>query len=282
MTNLASIAALSPKLLWKLDETSGTTAVDSGSLGVNGVYTGGVTLNQAAIASALESSGPSVLLDGVDDHVQITLTPTWTAYSICMWFKAPPANVSGVLQSWGPWAGGSLPIAVVQDASIFSGGSMRIGVGCYVGSGAWFYVQGPTVVPGAGYFIVGTVQSGQFVQGWVNGRSLGKAPCGTFPTPSAGVGIRIGRRWDAGTWGKGNVSMVGMWDRVLTDAEVATLHGDLIVPWEYGEPRFSKPSPAFPFLAWNEEDPPDADWGFGGGGEVPLTGELWPRGGRSW
>lgn len=271
MTNLARIVALSPKLLWKLDETAGTTAADSGSLGVNGTYTGGVTLNQAAIVGVGESSGPSVLLDGVDDYVAIPSIAAWSAYSVCLWFKAPPANVTGVIQGWSPWSpGGSIPIVVVQDASIFGGGSMRLAVGCFTAS-AWIYVQGPTVNPGAGYFIVGTVESGQFVQGWVNGRSLGKTACPTFSAPAPTLNRTIGRRWDGATWGKGNVSMVGMWDRVLTDAEVATLHGDLIVANDTPEPVF--PVVLDPWMPYGED---------GGGARVPKIGELWPRGGRSW
>jgi hypothetical protein len=63
---IGSAAAVTPPLIdWKLDETSGTTAVDSRN-GLNATYTGGVTLG---VAGALPSTNTAITLDGSTGYV---------------------------------------------------------------------------------------------------------------------------------------------------------------------------------------------------------------------
>lgn len=72
----STIAAENPLHWFQFEETSGTTAVDSGSAGANGVYENGVTLGQPGVV------GLGARFDGVDDHVFVDgpdLTGDWTA-----------------------------------------------------------------------------------------------------------------------------------------------------------------------------------------------------------
>ena len=62
----AAVLADSPTLYWKLDEASGTAAVDLSGNGIDGTYTGGFTLNQAGPGGNLPTA---VDLDGTDGKV---------------------------------------------------------------------------------------------------------------------------------------------------------------------------------------------------------------------
>lgn len=68
----AAVTADAPCAWYKLQETSGTTATDSGSSPVNGTYTGGFTLNQAGPATDVKS----VTLNGTTGYVNINTTET--------------------------------------------------------------------------------------------------------------------------------------------------------------------------------------------------------------
>ena len=66
---LCSPAAAQLRGHWRLQETSGTTAVDTSSFGSNGTYTNGVAL---ATSTAVPSDGAiSAKFDGVNDYVAI-------------------------------------------------------------------------------------------------------------------------------------------------------------------------------------------------------------------
>lgn len=74
----AAILALSPIAYWKLDETSGTTAINYGSLGAaaNGTYSG-VTLNQIDAPGGTRAG----LWDGVNDYTNIYSAALSAAFS---------------------------------------------------------------------------------------------------------------------------------------------------------------------------------------------------------
>ncbi len=63
----SEVAADSPIHWWKMDETSGTTATDSGSTARNGTYNNGAVVNQTPICM----QGRSVDFDGTNDFLQL-------------------------------------------------------------------------------------------------------------------------------------------------------------------------------------------------------------------
>lgn len=94
-----------PAHWWRLDDTSGTTAVDSGAVGANdGSFVGGYTLNQAGILG--NSARPSVALNGSTGYVNVggnqanlpIQTVTARGTSIELWVK-PTACSTGTAQS---------------------------------------------------------------------------------------------------------------------------------------------------------------------------------------
>jgi hypothetical protein len=76
---------------WRLDETSGTTAVDSSAAGNTGTYYGAVTLNQtAALVSDDSNAGTSVSINGHGQYATVSTTNAVVnpqTFSIEIWMK---------------------------------------------------------------------------------------------------------------------------------------------------------------------------------------------------
>ncbi len=275
----SNVLALNPKHYWKLDETSGTVATDYGSTPVNGVYTNGPTLNQSAMScpSGVEpatlSSGPSVAFDGTDDFVSIATNPNYTALTLAMWVK----NNGTADRYWFEFcwsSGSSLPIAI-GGAGDF-GNVNNWSIGCFNGSG-WTGLAGTSLSPsGQERFIVATIASAGRMRLWENARLKGDVAAPTFSAYSAGLGLRIARRWDggAGNYSNGRVSGVAMWDSVLTDAQIRSL----VPPPSYVEQTSFLEDLAPNSTPWRPYGEAAAGGGGGGGGTPPTTGQLWPRG----
>lgn len=273
MTYDSNVLALSPKHFWKMDETSGTTAVDYGTTPVNGVYNNGPVLNQAALScpsgspGSTISSDATVLLDGVNDSMTVATNPNYTALTVCMWIKAG-ASADGYWFGWG-WSGGSLPINIGGGTGF--GTSSKWSVGMFSGS-SWYSVDGSDVVSGAERFILATVSSGGSLRMWENGRFKGQVAVSSFPAYSSGLGLRVGQRWDGGN-SAGRVGGLALWDTVLSDAQILTI----VPPPSYGEQTNLTNEGAAPNASpWR----PYGEGGTGGGSAVPTTGQIWPRGGR--
>ncbi|TWT90856.1 hypothetical protein Mal64_12540 [Pseudobythopirellula maris] len=72
---------------WKLEESSGSTAVDSSGIGNDGTYVNAPTLGVGGTGAA--STGTAVLFDGVDQHVTIPYHEIYAAneFSVTAWFR---------------------------------------------------------------------------------------------------------------------------------------------------------------------------------------------------
>ncbi|GAA2726846.1 PKD domain-containing protein [Cellulomonas aerilata] len=82
----AAVRDAGPELYWRLGETEGTQAVDTGLAGLHGTYRSGVTLGAAGpLASGATTA---VTLDGVDDYVSgDTSVVNPRVYSQELWFS---------------------------------------------------------------------------------------------------------------------------------------------------------------------------------------------------
>jgi hypothetical protein len=74
------------------------------------------------------------------------------------------------------------------------------------------------------------------LRAWINGSEATATILGTIPALLGGsAGFDIG--WDgSGTYSVGSVDEVGVWDRLLTDAEIATLYAGTPFPWGWANP----------------------------------------------
>lgn len=112
---------------WRLAETAGNSAVDSGPFGRNGVFKGGPSLGQEGALAAKQPGDTAVLFGGTDDLVEIDvgtvaglpagapdpLLPP-LSFSIEAWVKLAP-----------PPAGGAAGFETVFDSLQSSGGAVR-------------------------------------------------------------------------------------------------------------------------------------------------------------
>jgi hypothetical protein len=67
----SAVTADSPRNWWKFDETSGTTAADSGSTPTNGTYAGSPTLGSTPVIA--NGTGKSATFDGADDEMSVAV-----------------------------------------------------------------------------------------------------------------------------------------------------------------------------------------------------------------
>lgn len=267
MTYESEIAALSPKLFYKMDETSGTTCTDYGSLGINGTYTNSPTLN----AGALYGAGSSVTFDGTDDHVVVSTSApaSWTAITMGGWIVPTTVNDKfGSIMT----LGGSVPLAV--GLGTVAGTASYWNAGMY--NGSWNTVKSlQTVKAGLTYFVVGSITSSGLLKLYVNGLFAGSLSIGTWASWTANE-IRFARRWDGTSYSAQKMSGWAIWDSQLTDAQIYTLY-------DAGKPLYVETeadimgqidNPTSTFYPYGE--------GPSGGGPatVPTEGQTWPRGNR--
>ena len=90
----SEVSSDSPLGWWKLDETSGTTATDSGSAGVNGTYTNTPSLNQTGPLTGAKGVSFD---DGSSEDMTVgalTGSNVATAWSVEAWVKPDPADTT--------------------------------------------------------------------------------------------------------------------------------------------------------------------------------------------
>jgi len=100
---------------WKLDETSGTVAVDSSTNGNDGTYTGGVLLNQSGQVNQAAD------FDGIDDYVSVaddTSLQMDDVFSVSMWIRVDEStNVNQMILN----KEGEYEIAIFPGGEIYWG-----------------------------------------------------------------------------------------------------------------------------------------------------------------
>ena len=127
-----AVAADSPYLWAKMDETSGTVMANSGSYSTVGTYNGGVTINQPSL---FNDSGKSIILDGATDWCGFT-TAAYSDMNATRWtlefIMSRPADAAGECI----WHTGDSGAAGSAGYMVHCQGSGEIDVQGYAG-GAW-------------------------------------------------------------------------------------------------------------------------------------------------
>ncbi len=232
MTYESVVASLSPKLFYKLDESSGTTAVDSGSLGINGTYSGTPTRSQASLyaggtASTRHASGNSayVSISG------LTAMQSWSALTFCAWWKATDQTTDPYIVM-PAWAGGSsIPLGLGMGGTN-GADNTKLNAGSFSGS-SWQTTQvGTTSIAANGiYFVAATLSSmsSGTLTLYVNGAQEAQGGGYTIGSWTQST-LYIGHQWDSGGVGTGTYQGVGVWDSVLTPTQISTLYAGGVTP----------------------------------------------------
>jgi fibronectin type 3 domain-containing protein len=123
-----AIIADGPSLYWRLDEQSGTTALDLSGNGDNGTYGSGDTLGvPGAISDGSSPADTAMSTDGTDSGVMVSQsqTPSPTTFSLEAWFKTNQAagKIIGFGDSSSATGSGSYDKHIYFDA-----GNLNFGV----------------------------------------------------------------------------------------------------------------------------------------------------------
>lgn len=211
-----TVLADSPVGYWKLDETSGTTAVDSSGNGHNGTYTG-PTLNTRFLSSAL---GTVASFDGTNDRVTTAVLPASTgARSVEVWVIADTLS-SQRAALCERFSGSGNPVeARLGVGPLFVGSSTNFYLNRYPGSGSWVDVGSPNSTSTATlYHVVGTLD-GTTMRLYVNGVEVATLASGI--AASSGEWY-IGAAHTGGSpYWAGAIGHVAIYDTVLSPTRIA-------------------------------------------------------------
>lgn len=202
---------------WKMDETSGTTAVDSKS-GRNGTFAGTTTTagkinNSRQFATATDSISTSPVNLGL------------TRMTVAAWIQPTGSGPSwnNIVSQYENLSG--------QNAWNFSystGYNLHFnaaGTGCTNGSGVTAGSPSITPVANKWYFVAVTKNETGVVKFYVDGVKIYETNNSITTVCQASIPIRFGKfPWDSNQRMVGKLDEVGIWNDVLTDAQIATLY----------------------------------------------------------
>ncbi len=205
---LTSVAeAVDPSLIgwWKLDEGSGTIAYDSSGNGIDGAFTGDPQWVDGVIGGALQ-------FDGIDDGVDTGYTEDLTLFTVACWVISPasPGN------SWGgDPVGRQFNFMMAWNRE----DDFRGGVLAHIGG--WKSASYEPLEADTWYHLTGTYD-GEALKAYRDGVLITSTPASGLPR-SESRSLKIGR--GLATFFTGIVDDVYIYDRALTDAEIANLAG---------------------------------------------------------
>jgi hypothetical protein len=216
-----AVLADTPVGYWRLDETSGTSAVDSKG-GRNGTYTNGPTLGQTgALPDALNNRSTS--FDGTDDYVNV---PYAAALN--------PAQFT--VEGWGKVTGGSGTWRLLASSWSYPSPSDHrgywIGVDdqdrwtVHVGNGSIteVSVDGPTVTLNSWTHLAATYD-GTTLAFYVNGTRVGTLATTTYAVNASPVAFEIGAEYFNGartSFFIGSIDEVALYNTALSAAQIRT------------------------------------------------------------
>lgn len=226
MSSLSSaINALSPAGYWKLDETSGTSASDSGPNGLTGTYTGAYTLGGTALNAAPDAGERSISVAGAG-HVSVANSSyivTNSAFSVfCLCNRN--ASTSGTL-----WHKGNTSVGSNQGVFLTATAAGAIDINYF--SGSWRAVSTGATLPG------GLNSSVTFI--YLGGTSIvtvvnGVDYSATLPValPTSNQPLYIGTQWQGSRANPfyGSLDEVAWFGTNITIDQAKELHAAALTP----------------------------------------------------
>ena len=232
----AGVMALSPYAYYRLDETSGTTAVDSSGNGRNGTYQGTVgthyLLGQGSIVPGLTYTAKFYAANAGAPKVKLPTVAlgangsTWTDFSVSLWAKPDPSQLaqsSGFYEINEYYAGQYSP----------SGNTTSPYMGAYP-TGNWYPNSGSgSFADGNAHFIAETVHKNTagscdlslYFDGVLRISAPGTGCTGNqiFGGTNAGIAARLSYSYGAGGY-FGQIGGVALYAQALTATQIANLY----------------------------------------------------------
>ncbi len=197
---------------WNLDEESGVR-VDATGNGHDLSDINGATSVPGVIGNAAYSDGNQSLGSGYDFALR-----DFSSFSVLTWFKCAPgegnALINDYADGWGIYATGgpSSPPALIY----FWNGSTSNGT-CYM--------QAPTDLRDNAWHQIGLVRNGDQCTLYVDGLAV-ETVTATLDTPFPVDVLNLLGNYDGNDRGAGAIDLTGVWERALSDAEVAALYNN--------------------------------------------------------
>lgn len=215
---------------WELDESSGTTAADSGDDGLDGAYTGGVCLAQGGPYPGADAPR----FDGSGDHVDLpNLSADYSnGYTIAVWVNPSTFVASGEWQVFLNMSNGP------NDDEIWFGWVGSSGLQLYVTDttdGNWGHTieDNTGFTPGEWVHCVATVDASGYGTLYRNGEVTKSGFYMSFPQSVTRTETTIATSpWDDHF--SGGLQDVRVYNRALSDGEVSELYG-LVGHWDFDE-----------------------------------------------
>lgn len=221
----SAINALSPAGYWKLDETSGTSAADSGPNGLTGTYTGTYTLGGTALNAAPDAGERSVSVNGAG-HVSIANSSyivTNAAFSVfCLCNRN--TSTSGAL-----WHKGNTAVGGNQGVFLTATAAGALYIQYF--SGSWRAVStGATLPAGVNSSVTFIYLGGTSVVTVVNGVDYSA----TLPValPTSNQPLYIGTSWQGSRRDPfyGSLDEVAWFGTNITTNQAKDLHAKALTP----------------------------------------------------
>jgi Concanavalin A-like lectin/glucanases superfamily/Bacterial Ig domain len=203
---------------WKLDDGSGTTALDASGSGYTGTLLNGPAWVPGVLSGALS-------FDGVNDSVDVPHTPAFDAYplTIAAWFKTSATGLGGLINKYYPSSvngyqifttGGKLCAWYFRDASDY----IWDGSGCGLATSGFNDNRWHHVV-----FVVDASGGRLFVDGV---QKAARAWTGTPGPTTTTQDLRFGQYpWTGPLFFSGALDDVRLYNRALASDEIAGLYG---------------------------------------------------------
>ena len=207
------VLADSPLLYYRLEETSGTTIADSGSLGVNGTANG-PTLGQSGIPGVV--NGKAASFDGTNDRIEVATNngfyndKSWTVEA---WIKCGTslANEYNTIARRG--SGGSYVLLRVRGSS--TSNPNRVEAYVSTGSGSVTLITASNTVNDNNWHHVVMTADGSTIRLYLDGSQKDSK---TYPGGSVSIGTSqfIGTAENLSEWFSGSLDEVAFYGSALS------------------------------------------------------------------
>jgi len=198
-----------PTWHWRLDEGVGTVAAEASGSGLNGTL-----LNGTSWMAGIRGSG--VAFDGIDDYVATPFAQNLPAWTVSVWVRSPAAPGSGVT------AGPVQREANFQinwnhpDAGYRGAAALRV-------AGRWYAASFGTLSADTWYQLTATYD-GEFLRSYRDGVLITSNAGPSGPPDVESKPMMLGRHATrVDRFFAGSIDEVRIFDRALTEAEVAAL-----------------------------------------------------------